>query len=292
MGLPFPSPGDRPNPGIEPGPLLSPALQANSSPLASPGSAFHWTQTEPTGKHFTRHLDPTKVGQGLWKIHLEGNVLEDIGNPLPLLLPGKGSVALDPKSSWRPGSRERKQGSGAGVWFSPPAHEGARQRVFPGHPCSSFSMASAAASEGCGDSLLTNPGPLTAPSSSRKPSGACRGGRPGWPLPALLLCSTRRFTPGVRSLRGLLPQHGRSQAAPPQTRLSSPECPGAGHLSPLKHGWLSSWSKSALPTRVSRIPLHSLTHTHMHTRAHQDTGPRMLACMCMHPALNPGLSLF
>lgn len=196
----------------------------------------------------------------------------------------------NPAGGLEVGSGSRGVGQGSGFPLLPVRVP--RQRVFPGHPCSSFSMASAAASEGRGDNLLTNPGPLTAPSSSRKPSGACRGGWPGRPLPALLLCSTRRFTPGVRSLRGLLPQHGRSQAAPPQTRLSSPECPGAGHLSPLKHGWLSSWSKSALPTRVSRIPLHSLTHTHMHTRAHQDTGPHMLACACTHPALNPGLSLF
>ena len=109
----------------------APTLQADSSPQAPLGSAFHWTRTEPTGKHFTRHLDPTKVGQGLWKIHLEGNVLEEIGDPLPLLLPGKGNVALGPKSSRRPGSRERKQGTGAGVWFSPPAREGAPPEGLP-----------------------------------------------------------------------------------------------------------------------------------------------------------------
>ena len=34
--LPFPSPGDLPNPGIEPG---SPALQADSSPLSYQGSS-------------------------------------------------------------------------------------------------------------------------------------------------------------------------------------------------------------------------------------------------------------
>ena len=33
-GLPFPSPGDLPNPGIEPG---SPALQGDSLPSESPG---------------------------------------------------------------------------------------------------------------------------------------------------------------------------------------------------------------------------------------------------------------
>ena len=35
-GLPFPSPGDLPNPGIEPG---SPALQADSLPSESPGES-------------------------------------------------------------------------------------------------------------------------------------------------------------------------------------------------------------------------------------------------------------
>ena len=34
-GLPFPSPGDLPNPGIKPG---SPALQADSLPCESPGN--------------------------------------------------------------------------------------------------------------------------------------------------------------------------------------------------------------------------------------------------------------
>ena len=36
-GLPFPFPGDLPNPGIEPASLVSPALPAGSLPLASPG---------------------------------------------------------------------------------------------------------------------------------------------------------------------------------------------------------------------------------------------------------------
>ena len=35
-GLPFPSPGDLPNPGIEPGP---PALQADALPSAPPGTS-------------------------------------------------------------------------------------------------------------------------------------------------------------------------------------------------------------------------------------------------------------
>ena len=36
-GLPFPSPGDLPNPGIEP---VSPALQADSLPTELPGSSL------------------------------------------------------------------------------------------------------------------------------------------------------------------------------------------------------------------------------------------------------------
>ena len=36
-GLPFPSPGDLPDPGIEPMSLMSPPRQAGSLPLAPPG---------------------------------------------------------------------------------------------------------------------------------------------------------------------------------------------------------------------------------------------------------------
>ena len=43
-GLPFPSPGDLPNPGIE---LVSPALQVDSLPLSHQGSSpNHWTLRE------------------------------------------------------------------------------------------------------------------------------------------------------------------------------------------------------------------------------------------------------
>ena len=43
-GLPFPSPGDLPNPGIEPG---SPALQTDALPSEPPGKpkSFQWDQT-------------------------------------------------------------------------------------------------------------------------------------------------------------------------------------------------------------------------------------------------------
>ena len=39
-GLPFPSPGDLPNPGVEPG---SPALQADALPSEPPGQS-HWNE--------------------------------------------------------------------------------------------------------------------------------------------------------------------------------------------------------------------------------------------------------
>ena len=44
-GLPFPSPGDLPNPGIEPG---SPALQADALPSEPPGKPIvqHQVQTQ------------------------------------------------------------------------------------------------------------------------------------------------------------------------------------------------------------------------------------------------------
>ena len=45
-GLPFPSPGDPPHPGIEPGSPESPALQVDSLP------------SEPPGKSYTGHLIP------------------------------------------------------------------------------------------------------------------------------------------------------------------------------------------------------------------------------------------
>ena len=41
-GLPFPPPGDLPDPGIEPASPVSPALQADSFPLNHWGSPFIW----------------------------------------------------------------------------------------------------------------------------------------------------------------------------------------------------------------------------------------------------------
>ena len=43
-GLPFPSPGDRPNPGIKP---RSPALQVNSSPTEVSGKPLHLFRSSP-----------------------------------------------------------------------------------------------------------------------------------------------------------------------------------------------------------------------------------------------------
>ena len=43
-GLPFPSPGDLPNPGVEP---RSPALQADALPSKPPGKSFHWLKVLP-----------------------------------------------------------------------------------------------------------------------------------------------------------------------------------------------------------------------------------------------------
>ena len=45
VGLPFPSPGDLPNPGIEPG---SPALQADALPSEPPGNLMIFLPFEPS----------------------------------------------------------------------------------------------------------------------------------------------------------------------------------------------------------------------------------------------------
>ena len=53
-GLPFPSPGDLPDPGIEPG---SPTLQADSLPSEPPGSPFKqppMTNVSNSGQHWLR----------------------------------------------------------------------------------------------------------------------------------------------------------------------------------------------------------------------------------------------
>ena len=52
-GLPFPSPGDLPDPGIEP---RSPALQADSSPSEPPGKPLYKTQVTPIPGQLTIDL--------------------------------------------------------------------------------------------------------------------------------------------------------------------------------------------------------------------------------------------
>ena len=49
-GLPCPSPGDLPNPGIEPVSVVSPALQAGSLPIEPPGKPIVAKQQEQKGK--------------------------------------------------------------------------------------------------------------------------------------------------------------------------------------------------------------------------------------------------
>ena len=61
-GLPFPSPGDLPNPGIEPG---SPTLKADSLP------------SEPTGKPGKIPYTPGKYAK-----HTQTHTQENVKNPL------------------------------------------------------------------------------------------------------------------------------------------------------------------------------------------------------------------
>jgi len=55
-GLPFPPPGELPDPGIEPVPLGSPALQVDSLPVAPLGK--YWVETRDTAKHPIMHRPP------------------------------------------------------------------------------------------------------------------------------------------------------------------------------------------------------------------------------------------
>ena len=83
--MPFPSPGDLPNPGIEPVSLSSPAMQAASLPLAPPGKPQHIHTTNikwgfPGGLHSKEFAcnagDPGSI-PGSGRSPGEGN-----GNPL------------------------------------------------------------------------------------------------------------------------------------------------------------------------------------------------------------------
>ena len=55
-GLPFPSPGDLPDPGIKPG---SPALEADSLLSEPPGKAIKTKEISKTGKLSTRGEEKT-----------------------------------------------------------------------------------------------------------------------------------------------------------------------------------------------------------------------------------------
>ena len=63
-GLPFPSPGDLPDPGIEPG---SPALQADSLPTEPPGKPFLYCVSYLTSKNIISD-GKDKMGKGLDKL--------------------------------------------------------------------------------------------------------------------------------------------------------------------------------------------------------------------------------
>ena len=66
IGLPFPSPGDLPNPGIEP---VSPALKADSLPLSDQGSQRMEGNTPTTNPPPQRGAhEPTSALSGRWKI--------------------------------------------------------------------------------------------------------------------------------------------------------------------------------------------------------------------------------
>ena len=62
-GLPFPPPGDLPDPGIEPTSLVSPALQVGSLPLEPPGKPSVFLRTEQMSKYTNKsenHFFTTK----------------------------------------------------------------------------------------------------------------------------------------------------------------------------------------------------------------------------------------
>ena len=54
-GLPFPSPGDLPNPGMEPASSVFPEFQMGSLPAEPPLRAYLSSLPFPTGQGYTRH---------------------------------------------------------------------------------------------------------------------------------------------------------------------------------------------------------------------------------------------
>ena len=94
-GLPFPSPGDLPNPGIEP---VSPALQADSLPSEPPGKPFtemtpfeivtslSWQTFHESSGDFNL-VDTSKTLSGKYKVHKFGtHKKRHMNNFLSLLL--------------------------------------------------------------------------------------------------------------------------------------------------------------------------------------------------------------
>ena len=88
-GLPFPSPGDLPNPGINP---RSPALQADSSPSELPGS--HWISELALGPGFLRTLTiaPCMWPSGISGGHSSGGLLD-----LPTHRPPRPAESTQPE---------------------------------------------------------------------------------------------------------------------------------------------------------------------------------------------------
>ena len=108
-GLPFPSPGDLPNPGIKPASPMSPALQANSLPPAigeAHRGSCHRCNTCDTG---SRASLPRSPGKGPWSRP----------SCRPLTRPGAWSPTIVPTTSARlPTTSARLlPGSGAEGFF-------------------------------------------------------------------------------------------------------------------------------------------------------------------------------
>ena len=95
-GLPFPSPGDLPDPEIKPG---SPTLQADSLASESPGKPLPltWREPNPTGIYYVDELQNTPLP----RLGLRGPVgARDeweglLGSGNPCLLPGGNQIPLE-----------------------------------------------------------------------------------------------------------------------------------------------------------------------------------------------------
>ena len=70
-GSPFPTPGDRPNPGITSSPLVSPALAGGFPPTEPPGKPHHmthisvnWNERRKTSWQYPRWFTSVRCGEG------------------------------------------------------------------------------------------------------------------------------------------------------------------------------------------------------------------------------------